>query len=290
MPEGDTIFRSARTLHKALAGRTVTRFRTVLAHLARVDDDTPLAGRTIEAVTSVGKHILIIFSGDLILRTHMRMNGAWHLYRPGERWKLPARDMRFVIETDAFEAVGFRVPVAEFRTAAALARDEVVRGLGPDLLHASADLEEAARRLHALGGMPLGDALLQQRAVAGIGNVFKSEICFAARLSPHVPVGSLDDETLRRVLEIARRQLRANVPDAAAADGMLWRGERRTTGRANPSERLYVYGRGGRPCAVRDADRVQQGRPRRAHHVLVSEVPAAQRVRNHGNRIEHQPR
>ena len=248
MPEGDTIFRSARTLHRALAGRTVTRFRTVLAHLARVDDDTPLAGRTIESVTSIGKHILITFSGDLILRTHMRMNGTWHLYRPGERWKLPARDMRLVIETEAFEAVGFRVPVAEFRTAAALARDEEIQGLGPDLLDPSADLAEAARRLRALGGLPLGDALLQQRAVAGIGNVFKSEICFVARLSPHLPVGSLDDAALARVLDVARRQLRANVPDAARADAMLWRGERRTTGRADPSARLYVYGRAGKPC------------------------------------------
>ena len=92
MPEGDTIFRAARTLHRALAGKTVVRFRTVLTHLERINIDTPLAGRTIERVESRGKHLLIHFSGDLILRTHMRMNGSWHIYRPGERWQRPARD------------------------------------------------------------------------------------------------------------------------------------------------------------------------------------------------------
>ena len=134
MPEGDTIYRSARTLKAALAGRIITGFRTVLPHLARVDVDTPLSGRTVDDVVSRGKHILMFFSGDLILRTHMRMHGAWHLYRPGERWKQPGRDMRIVIATDAFEAVAFRVPVAEFRTAATLERDDVIQSLGPDLL------------------------------------------------------------------------------------------------------------------------------------------------------------
>ncbi len=248
MPEGDTIFRSARTLHAALAGRTVTSFRTVLAHLARVDDDTPLAGRSIDKVVSRGKHILIYFSGDLILRTHLRMHGSWHLYRPGERWRDRASDMRVVISTDAFEAVAFRVPVAEFRTAATLERDDVIQGLGPDLLDPDADLGEAVRRLRALGDVPLAEALLNQRAVAGIGNVFKSEVCFEAKLAPQAPVGSLDVSTLERVLGIARRQLRANVLEGAAAERSAWRGGRRTTGRAAPREGLWVYGRAGAPC------------------------------------------
>lgn len=248
MPEGDTIFRSARTLRAALAGRTVTAFRTVLAHLARVDVDAPLVGRAIEDVQSRGKHILMYFSGDLILRTHMRMHGSWHLYRPGERWRLPGRDMRVVIATDGFEAVAFRVPVAEFRTAAALARDEAIQSLGPDLLDPGADLGEAARRLRARGDLTLAEALLDQRAVAGIGNVFKSEACFEARLSPLTRVGSIDEAALTRVLEVARRQLRANVPDAGAAALSTWRGGRRTTGRAHPGQALWAYGRGGEPC------------------------------------------
>ena len=248
MPEGDTIFRSARTLRAALAGRLVTGFRTVLPHLARVDVDTPMTGRTVDEVASRGKHILMYFSGDLILRTHMRMHGSWHLYRPGERWRQPGRDMRIVIATAAFEAVAFRVPVAEFRTADTLERDDVMQSLGPDLLDDVPDLGEAVARLRALGPMPLGDALLNQRAVAGIGNVFKSEVCFAARLSPFSAVGGLDEADVRGVLEIARQQLRANVPDARQAGLTMWTGRRRTTGRAHPGQALWVYGRAGAPC------------------------------------------
>jgi endonuclease VIII len=248
VPEGDTIYRSARTLKAALAGRTVTSFRTELAHLARVDDDTAIAGRVVDDVVSRGKHILMYFSGDLILRTHMRMHGSWHLYRPGERWRARASDMRIVIGTDTFDAVAFRVPVAEFRTASTLERDDVVQGLGPDLLDPGADLGEAVRRLRALGEVPLGEALLNQRAVAGIGNVFKSEVCFEARLLPQTPVASLDEATLERVLAIARRQLRANVIEGELAQRSAWRGGRRTTGRAAPSEGLWVYGRAGARC------------------------------------------
>jgi endonuclease-8 len=248
MPEGDTIYRSARTLRAALAGRTITSFRTVLAHLARVDDDTPLAGRVVDDVASRGKHILMYFSGDLILRTHMRMHGSWHLYRPGERWRARGSDMRLVIATDAFEAVAFRVPVAEFRTPATLERDDAVQGLGPDLLDPGADLGEAIRRLHALGDVPLADALLNQHAVAGIGNAFKSEVCFEARVAPQTPVASLDEVMLGRILGIARTQLRANVIDGDAGQRSRWRGGRRTTGRAAPSEGLWVYGRAGAPC------------------------------------------
>ena len=116
MPEGDTIHRTAATLQKALAGKVVTRFETVLPKLARVDDQTPLRGRMIERVVAVGKHLVIDFSGDLHLRTHMRMNGPWHIYRRGERWRRPRRDMRVVVETADFVAVGCNVPVAELLT------------------------------------------------------------------------------------------------------------------------------------------------------------------------------
>src|SRR6187549_3423505 len=114
MPEGDSIYRAARTLHRALAGRTITRFQSVFPQLNRVDDDAPLRGRTIEGVEARGKHLLFRFSGDLVLRTHMRMNGSWHIYRLGERWQRPRADMRIVVATAAYEAVAFTVPVAEF--------------------------------------------------------------------------------------------------------------------------------------------------------------------------------
>jgi endonuclease VIII len=116
MPEGDSIFRAAQALHHALAGNDVVRFESVLPLLTRVHDDHPLTGRTIESVTSAGKHLLMRFSGGLVLHTHMRMNGSWHIYRAGERWQRPRRDMRVVIATTDFEAVGFNIPVAEFLT------------------------------------------------------------------------------------------------------------------------------------------------------------------------------
>src|SRR6185503_7190533 len=105
MPEGDTIYRAAATLHRALAGRVVTRFESVLPALTRVDVDRRISGRTVEWVTSAGKHVLMHFSGDLVLLTHMRMSGSWHIYRVGERWQRSRADMRLVIETDEYEAV-----------------------------------------------------------------------------------------------------------------------------------------------------------------------------------------
>ena len=134
MPEGDTIFRAARTLHRALAGSPVTRFESAFPALNRIDDDRPLAGRTIESVAARGKHLLMTFSGDLVLRTHMRMHGSWHIYRSGERWQRPARDMRIVVETARFVAVGFNVPVAEFLSGRELSRHPQLGALGPDLL------------------------------------------------------------------------------------------------------------------------------------------------------------
>ena len=127
MPEGDSIFRAARTLHRALAGSPVTRFESAFPALNRIDHDRPLAGRTIESVSARGKHLLMTFSGDLVLRTHMKMHGSWHIYRPGERWQRPARDMRIVVETARFVAVGFNVPVAEFLTGRELSRHRRAR-------------------------------------------------------------------------------------------------------------------------------------------------------------------
>jgi endonuclease-8 len=243
VPEGDTIFRTAATLTRALRGHAVIRFVSVYPALTRVDHDTPLAGRTIERIESRGKHLLMWFSGDLILRTHMRMNGSWHIYRPGERWQSPRADMRIVVATAAFEAVAFRVPVAEFHTAASLARDATVQALGPDLLSNDFAIEDALPRLRAAPHARIADALLDQRVVAGIGNVFKSEVLFESRVSPTAAPSSLDDETLVRILSVARRQLRLNVDhDAASPTG------RRTTGRLNPDESLFVYGRAGEPC------------------------------------------
>ncbi|HET7695992.1 MAG TPA: DNA-formamidopyrimidine glycosylase family protein [Vicinamibacterales bacterium] len=247
MPEGDTIFRAARTLHRALAGHEVVRFESVLPALTRVHDDAPITGRRVEGVAAAGKHVLMRFTGDLVLRTHMRMNGSWHIYRPGERWRRPRRDMRIVVATSAFEAVGFNVPVAEFLDARALARQDDLRQMGPDLLGGAFDTADALRRFRERPALAIADALLNQRIVAGAGNVYKSEVLFLCGVDPLTPVAELDDERLTAILTTARKHLQANVIDPAAAI-VTYRGYRRTTGRADPAERLYVYGRAGKPC------------------------------------------
>src|SRR6478672_6761951 len=134
MPEGDTIFRAARTLNQALGGQVVTKFETQLPKLARVDYETPLAGGTVEKVEPAGKWMRMYFSDDLILVTHMFMSGSWHIYRPGERWQRPRIQMRIAIYTEPFVAVAFQVPIAEFHTASTLARHASVQRLGPDVL------------------------------------------------------------------------------------------------------------------------------------------------------------
>jgi endonuclease-8 len=203
VPEGDTIFRTARTLQRALGGRVVTKFTTVLPMLARVDDQSPIAGRTIERVHAIGKHLLIDFSGGLTLRTHMRMNGSWHIYRSGEKWQRPRDDMRIVIETGAFVAVGFTIPVAEFTNDAPQ--------LGPDLLGETFDFDEALRRVREHPSEEIGNVLLNQQVVAGVGNIWKSESLHAARVNPFRRVNELDDTTIIRILTIARKQLRASA-------------------------------------------------------------------------------
>jgi endonuclease VIII len=246
LPEGDTIFRAAQTLHKYMAGKVVTRFESVLPALTRVAFDTPVIGRTIDAVRSRGKHLLFEFSGDLVLRTHMRMNGSWHIYPAGARWKRPLRDMRIVVGTRDAVAVGFNVPVAEFLLGRDVARNEPLRSLGPDLLDPAFDRDEALRRMRARNREPICDVLLDQRVLAGIGNVFKSEILHEARVNPFTPTAAIDDAALDRVVDAAVRLLHANVlsrrQTLSPAVG------RRTTRSLDPDEKLWVYGRAGKPC------------------------------------------
>lgn len=229
MPEGDTIFRTARTLNAALAGKVVRRFETVLPKLARVDDETPIAGRTVEGVRPQGKHLLMDFSGGIHLRTHMRMNGSWHVYRPGERWQRPRGDMRIVIATDDFVAVAFNVPVAEFLDDRALARSRDLQQLGPDVLSAAFDADVAFRRIRARADAEIAEALLDQRAIAGIGNIWKSEVLFACRVNPFARVADVTDGQLRCLIERARKLLG------------------RSASATSPND-LYVYSRRGKPC------------------------------------------
>jgi len=240
MPEGDTILSAARTLSRALEGRTVLAFSSTLPKLAR--SAAALVGRKIEKVEARGKNLLVHFEGGAALETHMGMTGAWHVYRPGERWWKPRHLARAVIETDAFVAVCFQAPLMSVELLATpreLARHPVLATLGPDILAPEFDLAEALRRLRALGDVAVGEALLVQSAVSGIGNIYKSEALFAARADPFAPVSAIPDETLRRILDAARKQMSANL-------GPRVRRTRTTLG----GPRFRVYRRSGQPCVV----------------------------------------
>lgn len=246
MPEGDTIFRTARTLDRALAGRTITRFETHLAGLAVVDRREPLAGRVVEHVRSQGKHLLIDLSGSLVLRSHMRMHGSWHIYRPGERWRGPVRDARIVITTTEWLAIAFNVTDAELIAAADLPHHARLAALGPDLLSSGPDLGQARDRIRASGAKHIAEAILAQRAVAGLGNVYKSELLFLFGLYPFTPVEDVPDETLDRLLRRGQDLLQLNVAERTVA--RTGGTSRITTGRLNPRQPLWVYGRAGQRC------------------------------------------
>ena len=239
MPEGDTIFRAARALHRALEGREITHFDTVYPQLSRVDRDQPMVGRTVQRVSAVGKHLLMHLSGELILRSHMRMNGSWHIYRPGEKWRIPAYRMKITLETGAFVAVAFDVPIAEFETPSTLERSSPVGELGPDLSAKPFDEVEAHRRGRLNSEQNVADLILNQRVAAGAGNVFKSEVAFLCGIHPFRLVSSLSDDQLTAIIATSRRLLLGN-------QGSL--NHRKTTASFNPREGLWVYGRSGKPC------------------------------------------
>ncbi len=274
MPEGDTIFRAARTLHRALAGKPVVRFESMFPALTRIHEDAPITGRTVERVRSLGKHVLMQFSEGLTLRTHMRMNGSWHIYRPGEAWRRPRIDMRIVVATSDFEAIGFNIPIAEFIHERNLRRHDELRRLGPDLLSEDFDETEAIARIRARPDTEIGEVLLTQRVMAGVGNVYKSEVLLRLRrqsVRPH--------RNRERRCGAAPRRNRAQVLTNecirhAGRDDDLHR-------RASHDETRRSAGTalGLRPCApalppLRDCHpRPRPGRTR-ASHLLVSEVPS----------------
>ncbi|MFH8366494.1 DNA-formamidopyrimidine glycosylase family protein [Streptomyces sp. NPDC018031] len=243
MPEGDTVWRTARKLHQALAGNRLTRCDLRVPRLATVD----LTGRTVSEVVPRGKHLLIRVTGEepgghasraeggLTLHSHLRMDGSWRIHRAGERWTGgPGYQIRAVLGTAERTAVGYRLPVLDLlRTAD---EERVVGHLGPDLLGPDWDPAEALRRLLADPSRPVGDALLDQRNLAGIGNVYRCELCFLLRVTPWLPFGDLPRP--ERVTALARKLLEANKD----------RPVRITTADPRADRGLWVYGRAGRPC------------------------------------------
>lgn len=236
MPEGDTVWRTAHVLHDALAGRQVTRTDFRVPKLAVVD----LAGYRISDVTPHGKHLLTRFEGGLTLHSHLGMEGSWRLgTRNSPPRGGPAHQIRVVLTADEHVATGFRLPLLELvRTAE---EQNSLGHLGPDLLGPDWDPAEAERRLLADPGRPVAEALLDQRNVAGIGNVYAAELCFLAKISPWTPVAELPGDLPARILAAAKRLLEANKE----------RPRRRTThapdGR-HPDRSLWVYSREHHPC------------------------------------------
>jgi endonuclease VIII len=249
MPEGDTIYRTARSIGRAFVGKPVTVFRSTYPLLTRFNDDTPLAGQTVDRVEARGKWMLMYFSGGGILASHLLMNGRWHIYRHGERWQLPRFHMRIVIENEQYQAVGFRVPVAEMHTARSLERNTRIPRTENDLLSAEFDAPGALDRLLAQPQDTIADALLDQGALAGVGNVFKSEICFVNGLHPFRMVGTLTRDQAAQTIRSAQQLLRANVLEDSGDLIVTYRGQqRRTTHSSDATASLWVYGRNGEPC------------------------------------------
>src|SRR3569623_69151 len=211
MPEGDTIYRTARAMGRALIGRPITAFRSNYPLLTRFHDDTPITGHTVDNVESRGKWLLIHLSGGATIATHMLMNGSWHIYPRGERWRRPARDMRIVLENRDYEAVAFTVPVARIYTAQQLAREKRIPLPGSDVLSEDFDPASAAARIRACSGEEIGDVLLHQHVLAGVGNVFKSEVCFVERLNPFCLVAALTNIQIDALIQTAQRLVAANV-------------------------------------------------------------------------------
>ncbi|MFE2430139.1 DNA-formamidopyrimidine glycosylase family protein [Streptomyces sp. NPDC059373] len=231
MPEGDTVWLTARRLHEALAGKVLVRCDLRVPQLATAD----LGGRRVEEVVPRGKHLLARFEGGVTLHSHLMMDGSWHLYAPGERWRGgPQHQVRAVLASADRVAVGYRLPVLELLPTAE--EEKAVGHLGPDLLGPDWDPGEAVRRLTAEPGRAVGEALLDQRNLAGLGNVYKSELCFLRGVTPWTPTGEVPSP--ERVVTLAKRLLEANK----ARPGHI------TTGDTRRGRTHWVYGRADRPC------------------------------------------
>jgi endonuclease-8 len=236
MPEGDTLFRTAAVLREILLERTVlaARARPGGAQLAR------LVGSRIVRVEAIGKHLLIDVDSGLSLHSHLGLHGSWHRYRSGERWRRPPGHAVAVLEVPGAVAVCFDAPTVELIETRALTIHPGLRRLGPDLITSDVSTDALVRLVRSLPPTtPVGEALVDQRVVAGLGNVYRSEVCFVERVDPFAPLRSLSDATLARLVDTGRTLIRANRihPERTTVPGGRSRGGR-----------LWVYGRTGRPC------------------------------------------
>jgi endonuclease-8 len=238
VPEGDTIFQTAAALRPLLVGQQIlrARARTPGPQIQRV------VGARVESIEPVGKHMLIRFDNGLTLHTHLRMGGTWHRYAPGERWRMAEWKARVVLEVPDHVVVCFNAPVAELMDDRAVALHPALVSLGPDLLSPEFAVDEPLRRLRSRADAEFAEALLDQRVMAGVGNVFKSEVLFIESINPWRHVREFDDAKLTSVIGTAHRLLIDNVAPGRP---------QRITTRGDPTVRgsLYVYGRANEPCS-----------------------------------------
>jgi endonuclease-8 len=227
VPEGDTVYQTARRLD-ALSGQVLTGSDFRIPSLATTD----LAGRTVLETVSRGKHLLMRFEGGMTLHSHLKMEGAWDVQALIARRRRPEHEIRAILATGKHEAIGYSVLLDLVPTPG---ESGVVGHLGPDLLGPDWDPAEAVRRLQRLPHVAVGEALLDQRNLAGIGNIYRAEACFVAGYDPHIPVAEVDN--LPRLVAIAQRMLEIHKD----------RHSRITTGDRRPGRRLWVYRRRG-PC------------------------------------------
>jgi endonuclease-8 len=221
---------TAARLHRALAGQRLTATDFRVPRFATAD----LSGQRVIEVAARGKHLLLRTDAGVTLHSHLMMEGAWHLHRPGERWRGPAFQARVVLTTDRCVAVGFRLGICELISTDR--EQDVVGHLGPDVLGPDWSLERAAANLRADPQRPIGVALLDQRAVAGPGNIWKSEMCFLRGVSPWTPVGEVDD--LEGMLDLLKRMMEVNRTI----------GQQVTTGDPRRGRKHWVAERAGEPC------------------------------------------
>jgi endonuclease-8 len=233
VPEGDTVYLTGKRLRAALSGSALLRGE--LRHPRLVEHD--LAGRTVLDVASVGKHLFTRFDDGRSLHSHLRMDGSWHLYRPGMAWQRPAHQARAVLETGTRTAVGFALHDMELLPTAE--EDRLVGHLGPDLLDQGWDAEHAAealRRFTARGSSEVGLVLLEQRVMAGLGNLYRAEVCFLLGLSPWTLTRDVPDPVAAIALSRALLLRNADRP------------EQSTTGELGRGRQHFVFERGGQRC------------------------------------------
>lgn len=249
MPEGDTVHLAARSLNQALAGEVLTRTDFRVPAIATTD----LSGKALLEVVARGKHLLFRIEGGTTLHTHFKMEGSWHLYRHGQRWRGPAFQVRAILETAERVAVGFRLAITELIPTSDEA--SIVGHLGPDVLGPDWDVAEVLQRMTEHADRPIGDVLIDQTVLAGPGNVYRSEICFLRGIHPLTPLRHVDD--LDGVLSLTKRLMEANRST----------GNQVTTGDTRTGRSRWVYGRRDLPCRrcrtpIRRAESGQRGQER----------------------------